>query len=54
MDEEEDSPLLQETGMRCLFQCVGGGSCEDGRCCDVTGNSGENVNGTGYGSTGST
>jgi len=34
VEEEEDTPLLEVAGGgNCLFQCVGGGECVDGRCC---------------------
>jgi zinc transporter 1 len=33
---DENTPLIQDGGEGCLFECVGGEQCEDGRCCDVT------------------
>jgi solute carrier family 30 (zinc transporter), member 1 len=35
MDEEEDTPLLQDSRKGCLFECIGGGECADNRCCDA-------------------
>ena len=40
---EEYTPLLQDTRKGCLFECIGGGACEDGRCCD--GSAGKDKNG---------
>lgn len=48
-DEAEDTPLLQESPKNCLFECVGGDQCEDGRCCET----GSVKNGNGKGTTGS-
>jgi solute carrier family 30 (zinc transporter), member 1 len=33
--DTEDTPLLQESPKNCLFECVGGEQCVDGRCCDT-------------------
>lgn len=49
---EEHTPLLQDTRKGCLFECVGGGACEDGRCCDDgagTHKNGQTGSGTEYG-----
>src|SRR5271169_2661153 len=41
MDDEEDTPLLQDTTKGCLFECIGGGECADNRCCDVDAEGGQ-------------
>ena len=52
MDDDEDSPLLQDTQTKgCLFECVGGGECMDHRCCDDAAGK-DGGNGNGYGSIG--
>jgi len=45
LEDDEITPLLQDNGSKgCLFECVGGGACEDGRCCEIVlGNEVENV-----------
>jgi zinc transporter 1 len=48
-DGEEDTPLLQEGSKRCLFECVGGGACEGGRCCDTTTKNGNDAKTGTYG-----
>jgi solute carrier family 30 (zinc transporter), member 1 len=45
-DGEEDTPLIQEGRKGCLFECVGGGDCEGGRCCDTTTKNGDGKTGT--------
>jgi solute carrier family 30 (zinc transporter), member 1 len=50
---EENTPLLQDaTAKGCMFECVGGGECEDNRCCDTGVKNGKSVNTTGYGTGG--
>ena len=33
LDEEEYTPLLDDSGKSCMFECVG--DCVDNRCCDT-------------------
>jgi hypothetical protein len=34
LDEDEETPLLEDNGKSCMFECVGI-DCVDNRCCDA-------------------
>jgi zinc transporter 1 len=53
LGDDEDAPLLQDGAKGCLFECVGGGDCEDSRCCDGSDGKDKSGNGNAYGSSGS-
>ena len=45
-DDDEETPLLQDNPKNCLFECVGGEQCVDGRCCATGSAKANDANGT--------